>query len=148
MESPVAMWAKDINYLKTHIPAQIIDEMINDRKIVVISTLGERVFYLPDYCIFIRNGNKRDKSPGHGNESHSLSPEAKKFLDAIFSYFRYLREVMTDGNRIIVIEDSRETAMAYPLPITCTFARHIEEKEEFPGITNQMVMSGKWKLTE
>jgi hypothetical protein len=148
MESPVAMWAKDINYLKAHIPAQIIDEMINDRKIVVISTLGEKVFYQSDYCIFIRNGNKRDKSHGHHNEPHFLSPEAKNLLDAIFSYFRYLREVMIDGNRIIVVEDSRETDMVYPLPVTCTFARHIEEKGEFPGITNQMVMAGKWKLTE
>jgi hypothetical protein len=148
MESPVAMWPKDINYLKTYIPAHIVDEMINNRKIAVISTLGERVFYQPEYCIFIRNGNKSDKFPGHGNESQSLSPEAKSLLDAMFSYFRYLREVMIEGNRIIAIEDSRETDMSYPLPITCTFARHIEEKEEFPGITKQMVMAGKWKLTE
>lgn len=149
MEFPVAVWPKDINYLKSHVPAQIIDDMVGNGKILIISTSGERVFFNSQYCIFIRDSFKRTRPPlGQYNKPCILSPGPQTAIDTMFSYFSYLREVVTDGDRMIIVEDSRETEISYPLPVSRSFAQHIEDKEEFSGIARQMDLAGKWKLID
>ena len=148
MEPPPAMWPKDINYLKNHVPSQIIDEMIGNGEIVLISTFGERVFYQSEYCIFIRDCYQRMNPLAECNEPYSVNPMARTVIDTMFSYFRHMREVLMDGNKAIAIEDSHESYLPYPVPITHSFAHHIEEKEKFPGLVEKMVQAGKWKLTD